>query len=131
MRNNDKEKAIDYCIENDILADILSKYRGEVMSSILTYTEKQYKKTLKREAFEDGYEKGCEESRDKIDELNEVINEKDSEINRYIDEKDNALAEIEKLTFLLLKHGINPDDVEQTIIYVAILDDAISEGDMN
>ena len=59
------------------------------MSSILTYTEKQYKKTLKQEAFEDGYESRQPE----IDELNEVINEKD--------------AEIEKLTYLLLNNGID------------------------
>ena len=59
------------------------------MSSILTYTEKQYKKTIKQEAFEDGYESRQPE----IDELNEVINEKD--------------AEIEKLTYLLLNNGID------------------------
>ena len=87
------ESAINYCIENGILADILSKYRGEVMSSILTYTEKQYKKALKQEAFEDGYEKGCEASQEKIDELNEIINEKDKVIT-------NTLAEKDKLTIL-------------------------------
>ena len=75
------------------------------MSSILTYTEKQYKKTLKQEAFEDGYEKGCEESRDKIDELNEVISEKDEVIKETKEEN-------EKLILLLLKHGINIDDAE-------------------
>ena len=64
------------------------------MSSILTYTEKQYKKTLKREAFEDGYESRQQE----IDELNEVITK--------------ALAENEKLTLLLLKHGIDLDETE-------------------
>lgn len=94
------ESAINYCIENGILADILSKYRGEVMSSILAYTEKQYKKTLKQEAFEDGYEKGCEENREKIDELNEIITEKENAIA----EKD---IEIKKLTYLLLKNGID------------------------
>ena len=70
------------------------------MSSILTYTEKQYKKTIKQEAFEDGYEKGCKDSRNKIDELNE-------EIKNIIAEKESALAENEKLTILLLKHGID------------------------
>ncbi len=99
------ESAINYCIENGILADILSKYRGEVMSSILTYTEKQYKKALKQEAFEDGYEKGCEASQEKIDELNEIINEKDKVIT-------NTLAEKDKLTILLLKHGIDINETE-------------------
>ena len=102
------EKAIDYCIEHDILADILSKYRGEVMSSILTYTEKQYKKTLKREAFEDGYESRQQE----IDELNEVINEKDNTIAKKDETITKALAENEKLTLLLLKHGIDLDEIE-------------------
>ena len=75
------------------------------MSSILTYTEKQYKKTLQREAFEDGYEKGCEDSQNKIDELNEVITEKEEVITK-------ALAENEKLTLLLLKHGIDVNETE-------------------
>ena len=64
------------------------------MGSILTYTEKQYKKTLKQEAFEDGYESRQSE----IDKLNEVIKE--------------TKEENEKLTLLLLKHGINIDDAE-------------------
>ena len=68
------------------------------MSSILTYTEKQYKKTIKQEAFEDGYEKGCEESQEKIDELNEAIK--------------TVIAEKDKLTILLLKHGIDINETE-------------------
>ena len=71
------------------------------MSSILTYTEKQYKKTIKQEAFEDGYESRQPE----IDELNEAI------IN-VIAEKEKAIAEKDKLTILLLKHGIDINEIE-------------------
>lgn len=47
--SNDKaiNAAMEYCIEHNILADILLKNRSEVMGSILTYTEKMHRKTLK------------------------------------------------------------------------------------
>ena len=85
------------------------------MSSILTYTEKQYKKTLKQEAFEDG----AESRQPEIDALNETIESQAGEINKKnaeIAEKEEtitkALAENEKLTILLLKHGIDINETE-------------------
>lgn len=77
------------------------------MSSILTYTEKQYKKTLKQEAFEDGYESRQPE----IDELNNVIADKDNALAEKDEAITKALAENEKLTLILLKHGI---DINET-----------------
>ena len=54
-------KAIDHCIENDILADILIKCKSEVTSMLLTeFDEKLYKKTVYREGFEDGVNEGFE-----------------------------------------------------------------------
>ena len=52
-------KAIDYCIENDILADILIKCKSEVTNMLLTeFDEKLYKKTVYREGYEDGVNEG-------------------------------------------------------------------------
>ncbi len=54
-------KAIDYCIENDILADILIKCKSEVTNMLLTeFDEKLYKKTVYREGYEDGVNEGFE-----------------------------------------------------------------------
>ena len=54
-------RAIDYCIENDILADILIKCKSEVTDMLLTeFDEKLYKKTIYREGYEDGVNKGFE-----------------------------------------------------------------------
>lgn len=72
------ETAINYCIENDILADILIKHRSEVYDMLLTYyDEKLHTKTLLQEGFEDGFESRQEE----IDTLNAAIAEKDSTIS--------------------------------------------------
>lgn len=65
------EKAIDECVEEEILADVLRKNRAEVMDVLLTtYNEKQHKKTLQREAREEGREEGREEERIRINKLN-------------------------------------------------------------
>ena len=54
-------KAIDYCIDNDILADILIKCKSEVTNMLLTeFDEKLYKKTVYREGYEDGVNDGFE-----------------------------------------------------------------------
>lgn len=65
------EKAIDECVEEEILADVSRKNRAEVMDVLLTtYNEKQHKKTLQREAREEGREEGREEERIRINKLN-------------------------------------------------------------
>ena len=47
--------AIDYCIENDILADVLRRNRGEVTDMILTvYNEKLHNRTLREEGRQEG-----------------------------------------------------------------------------
>ena len=50
-------KAIDDCIKNNILRDILQKERLRVMASILSeFDEVGYKEMIKEEAYEDAYE---------------------------------------------------------------------------
>ena len=58
------QKAIDCCIERDILKDILLKEKGEVQHMILTeYNEKKHMKTLYAQGREAGREEGREEER--------------------------------------------------------------------
>ena len=53
------EKAIDTCINQDVLADFLKKHRAEVTNMILTtYDKDLYEKTLKENAREEGLESG-------------------------------------------------------------------------
>lgn len=61
------DQAVQLCIEQDILADILSQNRAEVMNVLLTtYNRKQHNRTLR----EEGREKGREEGINRINELN-------------------------------------------------------------
>ncbi|MDM8126365.1 hypothetical protein [Mediterraneibacter glycyrrhizinilyticus] len=51
--------AVDSCIDNDILKDILIKQKVEVIQMILeTYDKELHDKTLRREGYEDGYNEG-------------------------------------------------------------------------
>ncbi len=53
------EKAIDTCINQDVLADFLKKHRAEVTNMILTtYDKDLYEKTLKEDAREEGLMEG-------------------------------------------------------------------------
>ena len=58
------EKAIDTCINQDVLADFLKKHRAEVTNMILTtYDKDLYEKTLKEDAREEGRAEGLMEGR--------------------------------------------------------------------
>ena len=55
------DQAVVYCIENDIMADILEQHRTEVMGMLLTeYNERKTMRYLRKEAREEGIEKGIE-----------------------------------------------------------------------
>ena len=83
------KKAVDDCIENDILKDFLLANKAEVVSmSIFEYDEELHKKTLLAEGFEDGYNAGVEESKKVIEESKRTIEES----KRTIAEKDEAIA---------------------------------------
>ena len=77
--------AIDYCIEHDILSDILLKARSEVMHSLLTYyDEKLHLKTVWNEGFEAGQEEIAElkNSNDKLKNDNDrLMNDNDGLMN--------------------------------------------------
>ena len=53
------EEAVEKCIQNDILAGILRKNRGEIVDSILTeWDEDEYRDYLKEEGIKIGEERG-------------------------------------------------------------------------
>lgn len=55
-------RAVDECIEEGILADILRKNRGEVVNMILSnFNDKLHYDSLRKEGYESGYEGGFED----------------------------------------------------------------------
>ena len=64
-------EAITYCIENDILTDILIKNRSEVCPMLLTeFDEKKFAKTMWTEGHESGFSEGSNEIFSIMDEIN-------------------------------------------------------------
>lgn len=52
------ERAIQYCIEHDILADFLRKYRAEVLGMLLEeFDKKKYERTIRKEGIAEGMER--------------------------------------------------------------------------
>ena len=66
--------AVDSCIEKNILKDVLIQQKAEVIQMILeTYDKELHDKTLRRERYEDGYNKGMTDGiRQLISTLQEV-----------------------------------------------------------
>ena len=53
--------AVKYCINHEILSDILTQYGGEIMNSILReFDEEEYRKMLEEESRREGFLKGQE-----------------------------------------------------------------------
>ena len=53
------DEAISYCLENDILTDVLIRNRSEVRHMLLTeFNEKKFAKTMWEEGHETGYNEG-------------------------------------------------------------------------
>ena len=75
---NDIERAIDYCIDNDILKDFLRTHRSEVTKSMQLNYEFDRQLELERadareEGREEGRKEGREEGREKINRLNQLL----------------------------------------------------------
>lgn len=69
------DEAITYCIENDILTDVLMKNRSEVSHMLLTeFDEKKFAKTMWNEGHESGYSEGQEDILSIMDEINKGNN---------------------------------------------------------
>ena len=92
------EKAIDTCINQDVLADFLKKHRAEVTNMILTtYDKDLYEKTLKEDAREEGRKEGMEY----LNQLNKYL----LKAKRYSD-LERATEDIEYQKKLLKEFGI-------------------------
>lgn len=105
-------EAISYCIENDILYDILVKQKSEVMSMILTeYNEKLHMKTVRNEGYDDGYDKGygngydsgydegAKSRQQEVDALNTEVNALNSEVasmKLVTQSKDSEIEQLKK-----------------------------------
>ena len=71
---NDIERAIDYCIDNDILKDFLRTHRSEVTKSMqLNYEFDRQLELERADAREEGREEGRKEGREKINRLNQLL----------------------------------------------------------
>ena len=87
------EKAVNECIEEGILKDVLERERSAVMLDILTtFDEKSYAEGLR----EEGREEGRKEERENTE--------------REKVRADKAEAELEKCRILLAKHGISYEE---------------------
>ena len=65
------DEAISYCIEHDILRDILLKNRSEVRHMLLTeFDEKKFAKSMWEEGRESGFEEGRDDILNIMDEIN-------------------------------------------------------------
>ena len=65
------DEAISYCIEHDILRDILLKNRSEVRHMLLTeFDEKKFAKSMWEEGRETGYTEGRDDILNIMDEIN-------------------------------------------------------------
>jgi hypothetical protein len=60
------DQAIERCLKEDILSDVLTAHRKEVVSMFLEeYDEELHYRTLRREGYEDGFEDGRDEGLNK------------------------------------------------------------------
>lgn len=84
-------RAIDECIEKEILVDILTKQRSEVLEVVLTtFNQELYEKNLKQDAYEDGrYDKLKEQVAKKL--------QKGQSAEKIADDLEESLEVIEKI----------------------------------
>ena len=93
-------KVIDECIEEHILEDILGKERKRIMETILSqFDADKYVDGVRKESFDEGFDegfdKGAESRQNEIDSLKASLSEKN--------------AENQKLKYLLITNGVNPE----------------------
>ena len=89
--------AIDYCIEHDILSDILLKIRSDNMRSLLTYYDKKlHLKTVWNEGYEAGQKEIDElkKTYDKLKKTNDELKKTNGELKSSLQDK---IAEIAKV----------------------------------
>ena len=83
------DETITYCIEHDILKDVLLKNRSEVRHMLLTeFDEKKFAKSMWEEGRESGYTEGHDfgytQGRDSILEIMDEINKGNDTIEKLV-----------------------------------------------
>ena len=79
------DETITYCIEHDILKDVLLKNRSEVRHVLLTeFDEKKFAKSMWEEGHESGYTEGRESELKNILEIMDEINKGNDTIEKLV-----------------------------------------------
>ena len=79
------DEAITYCIDHDILKDVLLKNRSEVRHMLLTeFDEKKFAKSMWKEGHESGYAEGRESELKNILEIMDEINKGNDTIEKLV-----------------------------------------------
>ena len=99
------ERTIDDCIREDILVDVLTKFRAEVKRlSIFEYNARLHEETLKKEGYEDGLERG------RIEGLIEGRNE--GRIEGLIEGRNEGrIEELKRILQNAFKKGYTPEQI--------------------
>ena len=79
------DEAITYCIDHDILKDVLLKNRSEVRHMLLTeFDEKKFAKSMWEEGHESGYAEGRESELKNILEIMDEINKGNDTVEKLV-----------------------------------------------
>ena len=126
------ERTIDDCIREDILVDILTKFRAEVKKlSIFEYNARLHEETLKKEGYEDGLEDGRIEGREegriegriegrKQGEIENLLNliqkklQKEKTHEAIADELETDLSIVERICEVIINAA--PDSTQEDIL---------------
>ena len=113
-------RAIDYCIENDILRDFLLKERKAVyMYSLSEYNQTAHLKAVRQESFEDGKEQGIvigEERGIAIGEERGIAIGRDDGIRIFIEDKlEDHVPEETIIHKLMTKYELSKEEAMEYI----------------
>ena len=114
------ERTIDDCVREDILVDILTKFRAEVKKlSIFEYNARLHEETLKKEGYEDGREDGRIEGRKQgeIENLLKLIQkklQKEKTHEAIADELETDLSIVEQICEVI--NTAAPDSTQEDIL---------------
>ena len=114
------EAAVDECIEKDILKDVLTKNRSEVITMFLTtFNKKMYEESLRDEGRDEMAEKNqrLERANEEMSRANEEMSRANEEMAKKIEEISKANEELINLQRIQARHlkekGITIEDARE------------------
>lgn len=105
-------QSVDECIQQDILKDILTAQKAEVIQVVLeTFDQEKYEKAMKQEGYEDGYNDGRTDgySAGREDGLRQLISALMDIRKKY------GMSEREIITEISQKYNLTEDEAVQKI----------------